>query len=164
MAKLIPVEVFDLIIFGGTGDLAMRKLLPALYHRDRDAQLTPDSRIISIGRGKLERSAYLDRVRKSLRANLCEGEYDAANWKTFSNRIQYVQADGTRHEEWDDLVAAEIDPARNFRQGSVGLLSHNRKYVGVDRNDPVSPLPKIARNDVARSIVLIRKSHNSYGF
>ncbi len=106
MAKLIPVEVFDLIIFGGTGDLAMRKLLPALYHRDRDAQLTPDSRIISIGRGALERSAYLDRVRKSLRANLCEGEYDAASWKTFSNRIQYVQADGTRHEEWDDLVAA----------------------------------------------------------
>jgi glucose-6-phosphate 1-dehydrogenase len=106
MAKLIPVEVFDLIIFGGTGDLAMRKLLPALYHRDRDAQLTPDSRIIAIGRGKLARSAYLDSVRKSLRANLCEGEYDAAHWKTFSNRIQYVQADGTRHEEWHDLVAS----------------------------------------------------------
>ena len=47
MAKLIPVEDFDLIIFGGTGDLAMRKLLPALYHRDRDGQFAIASRIIA---------------------------------------------------------------------------------------------------------------------
>ena len=46
MAQLLPVDEFDLIIFGGTGDLAMRKLLPALYHRDGDGQVTPESRII----------------------------------------------------------------------------------------------------------------------
>lgn len=51
MAKLVPVETFDLVIFGGTGDLAMRKLLPALYHRDRDGQVTPESRIIAASRG-----------------------------------------------------------------------------------------------------------------
>lgn len=39
MAQLIPVETFDLIIFGGTGDLALRKLLPAMYHRMRDGQI-----------------------------------------------------------------------------------------------------------------------------
>ena len=50
MAKLVPVDVFDLIIFGGTGDLAMRKLLPALYHRDRDGQITGDSRIVAASR------------------------------------------------------------------------------------------------------------------
>ena len=44
MAKLLSVGTFDLIIFGGTGDLAMRKLLPALYHRDRDGQVTAESR------------------------------------------------------------------------------------------------------------------------
>ena len=38
MAKLLPVDSFDLIIFGGTGDVAMRKLLPALYHRARDGR------------------------------------------------------------------------------------------------------------------------------
>jgi len=47
MAQLVPVDTFDLIIFGGTGDLAMRKLLPALYHRDLDGQVTADSRIIA---------------------------------------------------------------------------------------------------------------------
>jgi glucose-6-phosphate 1-dehydrogenase len=34
----------DLIVFGGTGDLSMRKLLPALYHCDRDGLLAPETR------------------------------------------------------------------------------------------------------------------------
>ena len=50
MANFVPVDVFDLVIFGGTGDLAMRKLLPALYHRERDGQITGDSRIIAASR------------------------------------------------------------------------------------------------------------------
>jgi Glucose-6-phosphate dehydrogenase, NAD binding domain len=32
--RIIPVDDFDLVIFGATGDLAQRKLLPALFHRD----------------------------------------------------------------------------------------------------------------------------------
>ena len=64
MAQLVPVDPFDLIIFGGTGDLAMRKLLPALYHRDRDGQLTADSRIIAASRGALSQEEYLASVRR----------------------------------------------------------------------------------------------------
>ena len=69
MAQLLPVEEFDLIIFGGTGDLAMRKLLPALYHRDRDSQITDDSRIIASSRTPMSRKAYLAEVKTSLQAN-----------------------------------------------------------------------------------------------
>ena len=68
MAQLVPVDPFDLIIFGGTGDLAMRKLLPALYHRDRDGQLTADSRIIAASRGALSAEEYLAMVEAALRA------------------------------------------------------------------------------------------------
>jgi glucose-6-phosphate 1-dehydrogenase len=38
-AQIIPVDPFDYIVFGGTGDLAERKLLPALYHRQVDGQI-----------------------------------------------------------------------------------------------------------------------------
>ena len=38
-SKIIPVKPFDAVIFGGKGDLAERKLLPALYHRERDGHL-----------------------------------------------------------------------------------------------------------------------------
>ena len=65
-AQFIPVEPFDLVVFGGTGDLAMRKLLPGLYHRDSDGQLTPESRIIGAARSDLTREAYLVHVEAAL--------------------------------------------------------------------------------------------------
>ena len=104
MAQLLPVETFDLIIFGGTGDLAMRKLLPALYHRDRDQQITADSRIVAASRGALSRKKYLATVEAALRANLRDDEFDDKQWKKFAARIHYVQADAFAHDKWSDLV------------------------------------------------------------
>src|SRR5271167_4300398 len=56
--RLLPVSPFDMVVFGGTGDLAMRKLMPALLRRDIDGQIAPESRIIGIGRSRVEDSAY----------------------------------------------------------------------------------------------------------
>ncbi len=103
MAKLVPVETFDLIIFGGSGDLAMRKLLPALYHRDRDGQVTGESRIIAASRGVLTREEYVATVEASLREKLKDGDFDEAHWQSFSQRIHYVQADAFEHGEWGAL-------------------------------------------------------------
>jgi len=104
MAKLLPVDEFDLIIFGGTGDLAMRKLLPALYHRDRDGQITGDSRIIAVGRSALTRDAYLKLAKASLQANLASGDFVEKQWRRFSDRIEYVEADAMDGDKWDALV------------------------------------------------------------
>jgi glucose-6-phosphate 1-dehydrogenase len=88
MANFVPVDVFDLVIFGGTGDLAMRKLLPALYHRERDGQITGDSRIIAASRGDLRREEYLGLVEEALRENLGSGDFDDAEWATHSLRAE----------------------------------------------------------------------------
>jgi glucose-6-phosphate 1-dehydrogenase len=104
MAQLVPAETFDLVIFGGTGDLAMRKLLPALYHRDLDGQLTPDSRIVAASRGELSSEDYRGLVEEALRRNLAEGEFDESFWQTFANRIHYVQTDALAHDDWSPLV------------------------------------------------------------
>ena len=42
MPKIIPVATFDCVVFGATGDLTLRKLLPALYYRFRDGQMPPE--------------------------------------------------------------------------------------------------------------------------
>ncbi|HJP26874.1 MAG: glucose-6-phosphate dehydrogenase [Arenicellales bacterium] len=115
MAKLVPVDIFDLIIFGGTGDLAMRKLLPALYHRDRDNQIMAGSRIIAVGRSDLTRDGYIDMVEKALRGNLAQGEFDGEHWKTFSSRIEYARADLVSPDEWTplcDLLSGKDDRIR----------------------------------------------------
>src|ERR1700759_4851781 len=57
-----PVEAFDLVIFGGTGDLAYRKLLPALYQRFADEQILPGSRIIGAARDGIDDAEYRRRV------------------------------------------------------------------------------------------------------
>ena len=109
MAKLVPVETFDLIIFGGTGDLAMRKLLPALYHRDCDDQITNDSRIIAVSRSAMGRQDYIGRVEQSLKANLGSGEFDPVRWHRFKQRIHYLQLEASAHDSWGELVTTLAD-------------------------------------------------------
>ena len=56
--RTIPVDVFDLIVFGATGDLAQRKLLPALFHRDVQGQIPLEARIIGSSRRAMTREAF----------------------------------------------------------------------------------------------------------
>ena len=59
-SRIIPVEPFDLVVFGGSGDLAQRKLFPALYYRFRDEQMPEESRVVGISRR--QRPAQVARV------------------------------------------------------------------------------------------------------
>jgi len=46
----VSLKACDVVIFGGVGDLAMRKLLPALYHLDMDGLLAPTTRVVGASR------------------------------------------------------------------------------------------------------------------
>jgi glucose-6-phosphate 1-dehydrogenase len=106
MPNFVPVDVFDLVIFGGAGDLALRKLLPALYHRDLDGQLPTGSRIISVGRRALSREQFLEKVCDSLCDKLAASKYSEQFWQSFSSRLQYIQTDALEPSNWQDLKAA----------------------------------------------------------
>ncbi len=82
----------------------MRKLLPALYHRERDGQITGDSRIIAASRGDLGRDEYLGLVEEALRENLVSDDFEDAEWARLRDRIHYVQADAFDHDNWGALV------------------------------------------------------------
>ena len=110
MANFVPVDEFDLVIFGGTGDLALRKLLPALYHRVGDEQITGDSRIIAASRGDVARDAYLEQVEQALRSNLPDGEFRDEQWSKFRDRIHYVQCDAHAPDQWQSLVDLLVQP------------------------------------------------------
>ena len=63
-SRVIQVDPFDLVVFGGTGDLAHRKLLPALYHRDLDGQIPGDARIIAVSRRQMDHAGYREFARR----------------------------------------------------------------------------------------------------
>ncbi|MFK8054087.1 MAG: glucose-6-phosphate dehydrogenase [Woeseiaceae bacterium] len=104
MAQFVPVDSFDLVIFGGTGDLAQRKLLPALFHRDSDGQFPEGSRIIAASRGELSNEAFIDLVRKALETYLTEEALSDEVWARFSARLSYVTLDITTPAGWSDLA------------------------------------------------------------
>jgi len=83
-----------LVIFGATGDLAARMLLPSLYFLDLDGHLPKDLKIIGSARSELDRAAFAQHVHEILKARP-EG-LDEAVWKRFSERLDYCPADVTR--------------------------------------------------------------------
>jgi glucose-6-phosphate 1-dehydrogenase len=112
-ARLIPVEPFDLVVFGGTGDLAMRKLLPGLYHRDVDGQIAPGSRIIGVARSELDREAFAQRVEAALRQYVAAEELPHDRVASFLGRLDYVYTDVSGDRGWDNL--ARLLPADDHR-------------------------------------------------
>jgi glucose-6-phosphate 1-dehydrogenase len=94
---------FDLVLFGGTGDLAMRKLLPALYRRFIAGQFPPDARVVGVARGERSREAYQSEVEQSCRQHASEG-FDDATWAAFTGHLHYLAADGARPESFRALA------------------------------------------------------------
>ncbi|WP_075292526.1 glucose-6-phosphate dehydrogenase [Pararhizobium arenae] len=104
-SQIIPVEPFDYVVFGGTGDLAERKLLPALYHRQLDGQFTEPTRIIGASRSALSHEEYRKFADAALKEYLKAGEYQEEQVKTFLNRLFYIPVDAKSDAGWDKLKA-----------------------------------------------------------
>ena len=102
-STIIPVEPFDFIAFGGTGDLAERKLLPALYQRQRAGQFSEPTRIIGTSRAKMTHKDYREFARKAIVEHVKKDEIDKAQLDSFLDRLHYVAADGKSGEGFDAL-------------------------------------------------------------
>src|SRR6202140_3336315 len=108
-AKQLPD--FDLVLFGGTGDLAMRKLLPALFRRYVAGEFPARARIVSVARTSIERDDYLAQVEESSKKYLAAG-LDAVRWTTFSRPLDYMGLDATNASDYQKLAAKlESNPA-----------------------------------------------------
>jgi glucose-6-phosphate 1-dehydrogenase len=102
---------FDLVLFGGSGDLAMRKLLPAMYARDVCHDLPDGARIICVGRGEWSREQFLHTVETTSKPHIKETVNEKA-WGRFLERIEYVSVNASDVSTYGTLVEAlRADPA-----------------------------------------------------
>jgi len=104
VSRVIPVDPFDLIIFGGTGDLAQRKILPALFRRFCAGQWPQDVQIIGAARAAYDRAAFQDMVSESLLCHAAKQAQDAEALHSFLQRVDYVALDALSDEGWDQLA------------------------------------------------------------
>jgi glucose-6-phosphate 1-dehydrogenase len=102
-ASVQAVAPFDLVVFGGTGDLSRRKLMPALYYRERDGQLPAECGIVGTSRGELGRDEYARLIEEAVREHVPAEHIDAAALKRFLGRLTHVTLDATEGTGWTDL-------------------------------------------------------------
>ncbi|BDT59416.1 glucose-6-phosphate 1-dehydrogenase [Massilia varians] len=96
----------DMIIFGGMGDLAMRKLLPALYMAYLHGNLPPQTRIISTGRQEFDRDAYLRFVEDNSRSFIASANFNDKTWDGFLQLLGYVRLDVQAAPDFTTLANA----------------------------------------------------------
>src|SRR5580704_3209684 len=83
------VEPCSIIIFGASGDLTARKLIPALYHLFKDKQMPSDFRVIGFARREKSDDAWRAELRTALDQFSRTKPVDEAIWTEFAKKIHY---------------------------------------------------------------------------
>ena len=102
VSRVIPVEEFDLVIFGGTGDLARRKILPGLFRRFLSGQMPSGSRIIGAARSDLDTDGYRQMIRAAI-AEFGGVEKSDTKIEEFLAQLHYISVDAKGEAGWKEL-------------------------------------------------------------
>jgi glucose-6-phosphate 1-dehydrogenase len=86
-------EACSIVIFGASGDLTARKLIPALYHLCKDKQMPPDFRILGVARREKTDASWRQELRQALDEFSRTQPVEDAVWEDFSQHIVYCQGD-----------------------------------------------------------------------
>ena len=105
----LSVEPCTLALFGALGDLALRKLFPALYQLDRAGLLPTETRLLALARESGEAASHLAMIEEHLRRHVGERDLDEAVLQRFMARLDYLSMDFRRAEDF----AALADKAGN---------------------------------------------------
>ena len=127
-------RISTLVMFGATGDLARRMLLPSLYGLDSDGLLPDNLRIIGTARTQLDDTAFRERGDAALKEYLPDGFYSAGIAERFLARLHYVPIDITDQGSFAKLAGTIGDPCHGvaiflstapslFKQTIDGLAS-----------------------------------------
>lgn len=111
--RMQAVPELDLVIFGGTGDLALRKLLPALLRLNQDGLLPARLRVIGVAREPMAPEAF--RAMAKGRIASYQGQaFDAAAWDRFAEHIDYARVDALDAASYEDLaLRLQAEPQRD---------------------------------------------------
>ena len=107
--KEAEIPPTDFIIVGGTGDLALRRIFPALFRRFLDGQIPESCALIAAARNSLLKKDFLDQLRP-----FCDEVITPDNesdWLAFGRRVQIIGFDVKTGEGADDIEAACIATA-----------------------------------------------------
>jgi glucose-6-phosphate 1-dehydrogenase len=87
------VEPCSIVIFGASGDLTSRKLIPALYHLHQEGLLPDDYRIVGFSRSEKTDESWRGELHEALRKFSRSSQVEETSWREFSSKIHYCRGD-----------------------------------------------------------------------
>ena len=83
----MDLNTFNLYLFGGTGDLSNRKLIPAMFRQETLGNINNDSEIIGLGSRNISADDYTSMVQESLTKHFPGFNENDEAWRRFSKRL-----------------------------------------------------------------------------
>ncbi|HET9098532.1 MAG TPA: glucose-6-phosphate dehydrogenase [Candidatus Saccharimonadales bacterium] len=139
-----------LVIFGITGDLSKRKLLPALYHLLRTGSISPATKIIGTSRHDLTTDEVVDTFEASILA--ADKECDPATIELIRNSLRTIKLDPSIDEDYQLLVSLLEKCDEGKKRDRIFYMSVPSTAFGPI----IQQLAKVGLND-SRSKILIEK-------
>lgn len=123
-------ERASIVIFGASGDLTARKLVPALYQLWREGYLSSSSPIIGVARRPKTHESFRAEVAEGV-SSQAHGDFDQKDWDQFAKQLFYVQHDIAEPSEYPQLSKQllEIEEPRNLNGRLVYLATTPDLFV-----------------------------------
>lgn len=167
VSRVIPVSTFDLVLFGATGDLARRKVLPSLFHRFQVGQFSEESRIIGASRSDMSKQAFRSFVAKCLEEFSDTASADESCVKRFLNLIDYVQIDASTETGWD-VLSSKMRPQiisvfyLSVAPGLFGTIASRLRASGCSNRESRIVVEKPFGHDLPSAQALNKELLNSF--
>jgi glucose-6-phosphate 1-dehydrogenase len=127
-----------MVIFGASGDLTKRKLLPALYNLAKDNLLSKEFAVIGFARNELTSQEFRDKLSSEI-AEFATTTVDPGLWSWFSERIYYVSGEFGDPAAYARLTAQLEDAPHAWKlfllsRHCAGVLLAHRQTIGRGRS------------------------------
>ena len=99
----MDLNTFNLYLFGGTGDLSNRKLIPAIFRQETFENISSESEIIGLGSRDISVDEYALMVQESLTKHFPGFDNNDEAWSRFSKRLRYINIDINSEEDWKNI-------------------------------------------------------------
>jgi len=116
-----PDQPVVLVLFGATGDLSSRLVVPALYNLFLAGQLPEQFTLLGIGHHDLDAQTLVEQLHEGVAANSRSGKPTADDWEAFAAKVDYLRMDLKDKDNYSRL--------RHRLQGPDASASNKIEYV-----------------------------------
>ena len=132
-----------LVIFGATGDLTARKLIPALYNLARDGQLPAHFACVGFAGGRKAMTISATKCSQAINQFSRSKPVDANFWKTFREQLFYVQSEFDEDEGYE-----ELDQFLKQLDSQLGTKGNRVYYLSVQPSYFTTIVEKLSQHDL----------------